>query len=160
MSPAADTVDDGLADHFGFLQYATGANCGFRFEVFDQLGGFEDTYRAGGDEVEFCWRAQLAGFRLVFAPDAVIHYRARQGAWAQARQSYGYGKAYPRLYRDFRGHGMPRGSAMRGIKAWWWIVSHVSWVARRGTERNAWFRGVGIHIGRLVGSLRWRVLYL
>lgn len=160
MTTGATTVDEGLGEHFGFLPYAVGANCGFRYEVFDRLGGFDESYRAGGDEVEFCWRAQLAGYRLGFAPGAVMHYRPRQGAWAHARQSYGYGKAYPRLYHDFRRLGMPRPSAVRGAAAWWWLVRHLSWLGRRGTERDDWFRGAGIHLGRLVGSVRWRVVYL
>lgn len=160
MAAGAPVADDGLADGFGYLPYAIGANCGFRREVFDRLGGFDETYRAGGDEVEFCWRAQLAGYRLGLAPGAVMHYRQRRGAWAQARQSYGYGKAYPRLYHDFRHQGMPRPSLTRGAAAWWWLARHVAFVGRRGTERNDWFRGAGIHLGRLVGSVRWRVMYL
>ena len=45
----------------GFLPYPIGCSCGVRADVFDALGGFDETFAGGGDEVEFFWRAQRSG---------------------------------------------------------------------------------------------------
>lgn len=47
--------------------------------AFETVGGFRTEYRANAD-VDVAWRVQLAGFRYVFRPDAVVHYRLRASA--------------------------------------------------------------------------------
>ncbi|MEU6239419.1 glycosyltransferase, partial [Kitasatospora sp. NPDC047058] len=110
---------DALLDTFGFLPYPAGANCGFHKALWSRLGGFDESYRYGGDDVEFFWRAQLAGHRLAFAPRAVVHYRLRGDTRAIARQLYRYGRSHPRLYRDFAAHGMPASRPADAAGAWW-----------------------------------------
>lgn len=51
--------------------YALGGNLFVRRDVFERLGGFDETRPSGGD-FEFAERALRAGERLVFAPDAVV----------------------------------------------------------------------------------------
>jgi glycosyltransferase involved in cell wall biosynthesis len=77
---------DRLPSVFGFLPYAVGASLGVRTEVFQRLGGFNEDYTNGGDDVEFCWRAQLASYTLGHAPDAVMCYRLRDRLWPLAKQ--------------------------------------------------------------------------
>ena len=46
----------------GLLPYGIGANLGVRQDVFECVGGFDEDWPVlGGDEVDFCFRAQLAG---------------------------------------------------------------------------------------------------
>ncbi|MCA1835885.1 MAG: glycosyltransferase, partial [Actinobacteria bacterium] len=82
---------DELPNAFGFLPYAVGASLGVRTDAFQRLGGFNEEYAGGGDDVEFCWRAQLASYTLGHAPDAVMCYRLRDRLWPLAKQGYGYG---------------------------------------------------------------------
>ena len=58
------------------LPMALGGSLGMRRDVFLALGGFvkEMDY---AEDVDLCWRAQLSGVPLTFAPDAVIRYRYR-----------------------------------------------------------------------------------
>jgi glycosyltransferase involved in cell wall biosynthesis len=60
-------------------------NMGIRRSVFAEVGGFDESLHAGED-LDFAWRVQLAGHRLVGVPRAVIHYRKRGGLRAAARQ--------------------------------------------------------------------------
>ncbi|WP_164743481.1 glycosyltransferase family 2 protein [Microbacterium sulfonylureivorans] len=60
-------------------------NMGVRSDVFAEVGGFDESLLAGED-LDFSWRVQLAGHRLVGVPTAVIHYRKRGGIRAAARQ--------------------------------------------------------------------------
>ena len=55
---------------------ALGSSMGFGRDVFDAVGGFDRSFRYGGDEIEFFLTAQLLhGARFREAPDAVIDYR-------------------------------------------------------------------------------------
>lgn len=73
------------------LAFASGANLGIRREVFDALGGFRASL--GGDDVDLCWRAQLAGYSLGYAPRAIVSYRFRPTLRGLVRQQFGYGRA-------------------------------------------------------------------
>ncbi|HWL79084.1 glycosyltransferase [Microbacterium sp.] len=66
-------------------------NLGVRTNVFRALGGFDELLRTGED-VDFCWRAQLAGYRFVRARDALVHCRQRDGLLAVYRQAVAYGE--------------------------------------------------------------------
>ncbi|MFB8146051.1 glycosyltransferase [Microbacterium sp. NPDC056003] len=66
-------------------------NMGVRREVFDEVGGFDESLRAGED-LDFSWRVQLAGHQLVGVPSAIIHYRKRGGLRAAARQGRAKGE--------------------------------------------------------------------
>lgn len=88
---------------FCHLPYATGTNFGIWRNVFEAVGGWDEGYRGGGEDANLCWRAQLQGYTLVAADDAVVHYRLRAQACAIVRQNFGYGKATARLRREFGG---------------------------------------------------------
>lgn len=144
----------------GYLPFASGAALGVRREVFDAIGGFDETYVSGGDDTDFCWRAQHAGFTIGFAPDAVMHYRERETLRALAKQHYRFGLQDPHLFRDHRAHGMPRPGLRAVLGSWvsltlgaprWWPVAH---------QRRQWVRSLARRCGRVVGSLRYRTLFL
>ncbi|CDK01852.1 Glycosyl transferase family 2 (modular protein) [Microbacterium sp. C448] len=61
-------------------------NMGVRADVFAAVDGFDESLFAGED-LDFSWRVQLAGNRLVDAPSAVVHYRKRAGILAAIRQA-------------------------------------------------------------------------
>jgi len=80
------------------IDYAISANMGCTRVAFDAVGGFDETFGVGGDDVDFSWRAQQAGFSLGFSADAVVHYRLRGPLGAFARQQYRYAKGDAHLY--------------------------------------------------------------
>jgi GT2 family glycosyltransferase len=139
------------------LPYAVGASLGVRTEVFQRLGGFSEEYAGGGDDVEFCWRAQLACYTLGHAPDAVMCYRLRDRLWPLAKQGYGYGRSDAHLYRDFRPHGLPPLRAGAGFRSWGRLIRRLPELASRD-RAGAWVYGAAWRCGRLMGSLRYRVL--
>ncbi|WP_432000203.1 glycosyltransferase [Streptomyces sioyaensis] len=149
-----------LADTFGFLPYPLGANCGARREVWALLGGFDEQYLYGSDDVEFFWRAQLAGRELAFVPDAVVHYQLRSTVRQMVRQAFRYGRSHPMLFRTFAAHGMPRSSLPGLAREWGWLLCHGLHLVGRTDRRAAWLSRAALRSGRLVGSVRHRVLYL
>ncbi|MBT0768156.1 glycosyltransferase [Kineosporia sp. J2-2] len=67
------------------LPHAGAGNMGIRRSVFLAVGGFDQSLRTLED-TDLCWRVQLAGHRLVFAPRAIVHVRLRSGVIAMWRQ--------------------------------------------------------------------------
>ena len=144
----------------GYLPFASGAAIGVRREVFDTIGGFDETYVRGGDDVDFCWRAQQAGFTIGFAADAVMHYRERATLRGLAKQHYRFGLQDPHLFRDHRSHGMPRPGPRAVVGSWLSLtVGAPRWLTSP-YRRRQWVRSLARRVGRVVGSVRWRTLYL
>ncbi|TQF01744.1 glycosyltransferase [Kitasatospora acidiphila] len=151
---------DALLDTFAFLPYPAGANCGFHKELWRRLGGFDESYRYGSDDVEFFWRAQLAGHRLAFAPGAVVHYRLRAEPRAIERQLYRYGRSHPQLYRDFADHGMPPSRLPEAAAAWGSLLIRLPDLVGPADRRAALLAQLAMRTGRIVGSARYRRCYL
>lgn len=61
---------------------ASGAGLVLRRELWERLGGFEDTYFAYHEDVDLSWRTWQLGLRVVFVPDAVVlhHYEFSRNA--------------------------------------------------------------------------------
>jgi glycosyltransferase involved in cell wall biosynthesis len=150
----------GLPSALSFRPYATSANLGVRADVLRRLGGWNEEFVRGGTEVEFCWRAQLAGYRLGYAPEAVMQYRYRATRWAFAYQLYRYGRAEAQLFRAFRDRGAPRPSVYRACRAWAWTLVHLPYLLRSRIHQGRWLRTAAFRIGRLDGSVRFRTLCL
>ena len=142
----------------GPAPYPPGGNCGVWTTVAREIG-WDEEFTFGASDMEFGWRARLAGFEAEYIPDAVIRVRFRKTLRALAKQYFRYGLSEPHLYRRFRGDGMPRSSIAEARHMWWWLVRHADWLAGTDSERGEWLRVAAVRTGRLLGSLRWRVLY-
>jgi len=146
----------GLPIGLGYLPYAPGSCLGVRMEIFSSLGGFDESYASGGEDLDFSWRAQLASYTISFAPDAVMHYRLRNRLWPLTKQAYRNGQANAQLLRKFRPHGVPAVSALDEAKGWYWQLRRLPHLASRDRAGLWWFR-TAWHVGRLVGRIRYRV---
>jgi glycosyltransferase involved in cell wall biosynthesis len=151
---------DRLPTWYGFLPSAMGCNYGVRREVHERLGGFSESYARGGDETEFFWRLQLAGYDLGFVPGALVHYRLRRGVTANLKQAYGYHRSEPHLYKQFREHGFPGRSVREVAGTYLHLVRSAPWLLRGHEARLSWLAQAVLAWGRLVGSIRHRVFRL
>lgn len=79
------------------------SNLGVRAEVFEAVGGFDEALRTGED-IDLCWRAQLAGFGFARSARAVVHSRQRDGRCAVWRQAFAYGTGSRALKRKYARH--------------------------------------------------------
>ena len=72
----------------GDTSWASGACALVRREVFDATGGYDDqSFFLYCDDVDFSWRARLAGFRVVYQPSAVCFHDKRLSADAREQPS-------------------------------------------------------------------------
>jgi len=147
-----------LATAYQFLPYATTANLGVHRGLFDALGGFSANYRVAND-LDFAWRAQLAGSTLHFEPRALVHRRFPQNLALVARRQVSYASDAALLYRDYRRYGMPTNSLVGAAGAWLSLALHIPTLFLP-SRRGPWCRDAGHRLGRLVGSVRHRCLYL
>lgn len=141
-----------------YLPMSFGCNLAVRRSAFDAVGGWDESFPTAGGDVDFCWRIQEAGYRYGYAPDAMVAYRFRTGIRETFEQASEYGCAEARVARQ---HGAPG-------RQWWWFVLHSAvviatapvwpwgWSRRR---RGAWMWVTGNLVGRIRGSVRYRILY-
>lgn len=54
--------------------WASGAALFIRASVFHEAGGFDGYFFAHQEEIDLCWRIQLAGYKIYSCPDAVIYH--------------------------------------------------------------------------------------
>ncbi|MGM9335292.1 glycosyltransferase [Streptomyces murinus] len=66
--------DQGQHDHVRTVLSVSTAGMLIRRDVFEQLGGFDRRLPLMRDDVDLCWRAHLAGHRVLIAPDAVVRH--------------------------------------------------------------------------------------
>ncbi len=54
--------------------WASGAAFCCRAELFKQLGGFDGDFFAHMEEIDLCWRMQLAGYKIMVEPRSVVYH--------------------------------------------------------------------------------------
>jgi GT2 family glycosyltransferase len=139
-----------------YLPHAGGSSLGVKRAVHQAVGGFDESMPALED-TDYCWRIQLAGTPLVFVPDALVHIRMRTDLGGIFRQALFHSEWNVAIYRRYRDRGMPELPLSAGILRWAKLLLETpKVVTRRG--RAAWVRQLGWRLGRLRGSVRYRVL--
>ncbi|WP_078941375.1 glycosyltransferase [Streptomyces cellulosae] len=66
--------DQGQHDHVRPVLSVSTAGMLIRRDVFEQLGGFDRRLPLMRDDVDLCWRAHAAGYRVLIAPEAVVRH--------------------------------------------------------------------------------------
>ena len=67
-------ADNGQYDTNMDIFWATGAAMFVRSSVFHHLGGFDAFFFAHMEEIDLCWRMQLAGYRIMCCPASVVYH--------------------------------------------------------------------------------------
>ena len=80
-----------VVDADGGALHLAGCNMAFRRSLFDRVGGFDPTFVASTDDVEFCLRALDEGARLRFSPTAAVVHHRRDTMAGFIRQQRAYG---------------------------------------------------------------------
>lgn len=66
--------DQGQHDHVRPVLSVSTAGMLIRRDVFEELGGFDRRLPLMRDDVDLCWRATAAGYRVLIAPEAVVRH--------------------------------------------------------------------------------------
>lgn len=141
------------------------ANCFYRRSLLEAVGGFDPRFEiAWREDTDLQFAAMERGYRLVYAPDAVVYHPVRNAAWGisirqQKKSQYNalLYKKHPTLYRDkisarpplryyltvlslvtgIFGFGLRRrlGAAL-GLAAWTGLTVRFTIQRLRGTRRD------------------------
>jgi GT2 family glycosyltransferase len=151
----------GLPEGGGFLPYVVGCNCALWRDVYLAVGGCDEEIGGGGggDDVDLSWRVQLAGGRLVYAPDAVVQYRLRPDLPTLTRQMMTYGVSMALIYRKYRDRGAPRPPLWLTVKTWLRMLQRGPGMLARTEARGRWLGETAYYLGRIRGGFRHRVVF-
>jgi hypothetical protein len=67
-------TDNGQYDFDREIFWASGACMMVRTSVFKELGGFEESFFAHMEEIDFCWRAKIAGWKIMIFPSSMVYH--------------------------------------------------------------------------------------
>ena len=66
--------DKGQYDSPSSVMWVTGACLMVRSSLWKELGGLDDRFFAHMEEIDFCWRLQLKGFKVQVVPQSVVYH--------------------------------------------------------------------------------------
>jgi GT2 family glycosyltransferase len=147
--------DEGQYDREEYVFSACGGSAAYRRAMLDDIGLLDDDFFFSCEDMDLAWRAQLAGYRCVYQPAAVVYHRlAATGGGVTASYHDGRNliwllvKNYPGPL--WRRHGLKvlraqLGLAWEALRAW------------RGAAARARLRGMVaglIGIPRMMGRRR------
>jgi len=138
-------------DHPRYVFGGCGGAVMFRRTVLAQIGTFEEAFFMYCEDVDLNWRAQLAGWKCIYVPDAVIyHHLSATGGGPLSSYYVGRNTLWV-LARDLPGEVWRR--HRRDIISAQWRIAREALRAWRGAAARARLRG---QIAGLAGLLRWR----
>lgn len=89
MHIGVDQVDTGQFENSTEIDLATGAALIVKREVFEKIGLFDEKYFLYLEDMDFCVRAKKAGFKIIYAPQAILwHKNAGASGSGSALQDY------------------------------------------------------------------------
>lgn len=78
--------------------WVSGGSCALRRELFVKLGGFDELYNPFyWEDIDLSYRAQKAGYRVLFEKKSVVEHRHEQGS---IKSSYSHNKIKVIVYRN------------------------------------------------------------
>jgi glycosyltransferase involved in cell wall biosynthesis len=100
------------------MMFPIGASMGVRRNVWDAVGGFDESFNHGGwDELDFCYAAQRLGFSLAWVDEPLLHYRIRPDWRGTLRQQFGVGRG-EQQFRVKHPEYLPPGSVRSELSSW------------------------------------------
>ena len=66
--------DNGQYDHPEPIFWASGAAMFVRASVYHQLGGLDEYFFAHQEEIDICWRMQIAGYKIFSCPGSIVYH--------------------------------------------------------------------------------------
>lgn len=99
-------VEDKLDDGTYPVDWVQGSAMMTRRAVWEQIGELDEQYIMYSEELDWCRRAKLAGWQVIYAGDArIIHHSGQSTIQVKARSHVHFQHSKLRYFRKFHGHG-------------------------------------------------------
>lgn len=145
----------------GYLPYTHGSSRGMKRTVWEAIGGFDESFPTGHEEVDFDWRAQEAGFQLTTTTLASSWYVQRRTMRAVRKQRRAYALGWMLLWARFReGRPLPPISFAGSLRRYPEDLLKVVLTLRPNVdpaERRVSWENLGWAEGILEGHWRYRI---
>jgi GT2 family glycosyltransferase len=126
-------LDIGQYDREEEVFYAIGGAMMMKRRVWRVVGSFDERYFAYAEDLDWCWRARLLGYAIVYVPDAIIYHKWRSSFTKRDEMIFLTEKHWlSNLMSNYRSRTltniMPKYLALRLLK--------LLWIAREGTAQE------------------------
>jgi GT2 family glycosyltransferase len=121
-------IDRGQYDREEYVFSACGGSAAYRKSMLDQIGLLDEDFFYSCEDIDLAWRAQLAGWKCVYAPKAIVYHKLSAtggGATASFYDGrnflYVIAKDYPSsLWKKYRGAIISRQWSLfaEALRAW------------------------------------------
>ena len=105
--------DSGQYDNSSPVFWASGAAMFVRSSLYQQLGGLDEYFFAHQEEIDFCWRLQLAGHKVYACPQSVV-YHVGGGTLPKGNAR--------KVFLNFRNNLIMMAKNLPASDAWWKII--------------------------------------
>ena len=136
------------ARHPSGFPYGWGANFGLHVAAWEEVGGFDESFQLGFDEVEFFARAFRAGIPYFWVADALVHYRITTPPLANLSKSFRYGRAEARFRELNPEQAGPQHTPVRAALSLARTASHIPVRRPIGPSAARWVRSISHSAGR------------
>ena len=69
--------DEGQYNHEAYVFSACGGSAAYRRRMLEEVGLLDEVFFFSFEDVDLAWRAQLAGWRCLYTPDAVVYHKLK-----------------------------------------------------------------------------------
>jgi GT2 family glycosyltransferase len=104
--------DNGQYDNTSEVFWASGAALIIKSKIFHQLNGFDELFFAHQEEIDLCWRIQLAGKKVFCCPKSVV-YHVGGGTLPKG--------SVRKVYLNFRNNHIMMAKNLHWSEKWWKI---------------------------------------
>jgi GT2 family glycosyltransferase len=148
-------IDRGQYDREEYVFSACGGSAAYRKSMLDQIGLLDEDFFYSCEDIDLAWRAQLAGWKCVYAPKAIVYHKLSATGGGKTASFYDgrnfiavIAKNYPpSLWKIYRGAVIRKQWSLftEALRAW------------RGEAARARMRGMLsglLHLPRLLRKRR------
>jgi GT2 family glycosyltransferase len=139
--------DEGQYNHEAYVFSACGGSAAYRRPMLEEIGLLDDAFFFSFEDVDLAWRAQLAGWRCLYAPNAVVYHKLKASGGGATASFY---DGRNRLFTLIKNYPADLWAHHRSdvIQAQVTLVKEAA-RAWRGREARATLRGVAAGLLRL-----------
>lgn len=135
--------------------FAQGGSAAYRKSTFIEVGGFDESFRGGSEDIDFSWRITDSGRKLYFCDAACLYYRARENEGKTFLQVYRYARENVLLWKRCKNRGKVINSVSFKISLIRAAAVPFLYARHRSVED---FAGYGGRLGALIGNIKYRLL--
>jgi GT2 family glycosyltransferase len=149
---------DGLIDFSlgKFLQHGGGGSLGINKSVHYEVNGMNEALPCLED-LEYCWRVQLAGHDLTYIPDAVVNSRARNDLFGIFKQELQWSEYDIYIYKKYEAYsGMPAFSLYQTFRSLYHELRAIRWLFM-DEKKEIWIIRLALQLGRLKGFSKYKL---